>query len=114
MIVTSPNYPDFYPPELYCTSVIRFLQGQRISLEFTDFDVEYNLGDDKCGDWLEIRDGNLSNSPLIGQRLCGEQTPNSIVSSGNTLHLYFQTDFAFETGSNHGFKVKADIGKIVN
>merc|ERR1719270_913868 len=53
--ITSPNFPSSYPNNQDCKTVIQFSQGQRISVEFLNFDIESH---NRCTwDWLEIRDG---------------------------------------------------------
>lgn len=110
--LSSPNYPKRYPDNRECLTVIRFPQEQRISLEFLAFNVKKNS--QGCNeDWVEIRDGNDANATLIGQKFCGEKIPVPIVSSGNTLSVYFRTDgsTSFLRGNPSGFKLKVDFGK---
>ena len=38
--LTSPNYPKDYPHNAECTYVIRFKEGQIITLEFLDFTLQ--------------------------------------------------------------------------
>ena len=59
-------------------------------------------------DWLEIRDGDSENAPLIGSRLCGSSTPQPIVSSGNHLFIQFHSDSDLVSS---GFEIKVDVGK---
>lgn len=42
-------------------------------------------------DYVEVRDGNDLNSPVIG-RFCGDQVPPQMKSSGNHLHILFTSD----------------------
>ena len=37
---TSPNHPGDYPSNANCTQVIRFKEGQIITLEFLEFNLE--------------------------------------------------------------------------
>ena len=75
---------------------------------FLAFDLEYNI---KCNyDWVEIRDGNSSNSPLIGDKLCGSTLPKAITSNGNQLYVKFHSDSSvvgtgFEILVNQGTKI---------
>ena len=110
--MTSPNYPEKYPNNQDCRTVIRFAEGERISLEFLSFDLE---DDSRCDyDWLAIHDGNDSNSKHLGahlrstSRLCGKTLPPYMVSSRNNLFLHFHSD---EYSAKSGFKVQIDIGK---
>ncbi|CAG0918336.1 unnamed protein product [Notodromas monacha] len=73
--------------------------GKAIRLQFLAFDIESHS---RCGyDFLEIRDGDLPTSPLIG-KFCGgpDETPDPIISSANYLYVMFRTDGSV---ANHGF-----------
>ena len=74
-----------------CTWLIRFPIGQRVSIQFTTFRLEYTAG---CQyDFLEIRDGISANSALVG-RFCGSIKPPPYISTGNTLNITFVTDYS--------------------
>ena len=65
-----------------------------------DFDIE--AGWISCDyDYLEIRDGDNSNSTVLG-RYCGDSsvTPDPILSSYNQLYMTFVTDGSVQ---NRGF-----------
>ena len=67
-----------YTSNLECRTVVRFPQGQRVSLEFLSFDLE---GYSNCiFDWMEIRDGDDETANLIGQKLCGDQIPDPMTA----------------------------------
>ena len=88
--ITSPNYPNSYPNRQDCKTVIQFAQGQRVSVEFLNFDIESH---NRCTwDWLEIRDGSTSSANPLGSKMCGNQLPGPITSTGNSLHIHFHTD----------------------
>ena len=104
--IISPNYPSYYDDNMDCHITLRFAQGQRISLQFLAFEIEPNSA---CSyDYLNIYDGPTSSSSLIGSKLCGETIPDSVESTGNTMHIHFHTDFSV---TRSGFKIKAEIGK---
>ena len=105
-LIISPNHPSDYDNSQNCRTVIRFTQGQRVLLQFLSFNLESSS---TCSyDYLQIRDGDTESANLIGSNLCGDQIPNQIVSSGNTMYMYFHTD-----GSTvrSGFKLRVDVGK---
>lgn len=61
-----------------------------------DFCCRFSLlsleADHSCRyDYVELRDGDSLNSPVIG-RFCGNQLPQPIKSSGNVLHILFTSD----------------------
>ena len=108
-IISSPNYPSNYPNNRMCQTVVRFAQGKRVSLEFFAFNLQNHPS---CSDdWLEIRDGSTSDADLIGSKLCGNQVPGTIVSSGNTLYIGFRSDGSV---TSSGFQLEIKVGKGVH
>ena len=109
-IIVSPNYPDDYDSiTSNCDSKLVISFNERIFLTFEFFDIEPN---ELCEfDWLEVRDGNSSEDNLIGSKLCGSVIPRPILSTGNSLTLVFHTD---TSGSNKGFKIRANIGMKIS
>ena len=103
--IISPNYPNYYPSNdiSYCQVTLIF--EDRISIEFESFDVG---SDGSCSlDWFRVFDGNSSDSPLIGSKLCGKYRPRPMESSGNSMTLEFRP---YHGGSFKGFKVVAYQG----
>ena len=62
-------------------------------------------------DWLEIRDGKDESSPIIGEKLCGDDLPDQIISTKNELFLKFHSD---NTNENVGFKIKVQVYDEIN
>ena len=56
-----------------------------IFFQFEDFSLS------SPGQWIEIRDGNSREAPLIG-RYTGDKMYEVIISSGPSLHVHLQTD----------------------
>ena len=105
-VIISPNHPSDYDSNQNCRTVIRFTPGQTVLLQFLSFNLESSS---TCSyDYLQIRDGDTESANLIGSRLCGDQIPNQIVSSGNTLYMSFHTD---RETVRSGFKLRVDVGK---
>uniref|UniRef100_A0A8D0CLR5 Metalloendopeptidase n=1 Tax=Scleropages formosus TaxID=113540 RepID=A0A8D0CLR5_SCLFO len=87
--IQSPNYPDDYRPNKVCVWKITVAQGFHVGLTFQSFEIERH---DSCAyDYLEVRDGNSENSPLIG-RFCGYDKPDDIKTSSNQLYMKFVSD----------------------
>lgn len=64
-ILQSPGFPDEYPDEQICYWHIRVRYGQKIHLQFLDFDVEDDVG---CiSDYLEIYDSYDDISGFAGR-----------------------------------------------
>ncbi|KAK4871991.1 hypothetical protein RN001_016115 [Aquatica leii] len=98
-VIKSPFYPKDYPSNRECIWIITVPSGQQILLNVTDFQLEPYPG---CTyDYLEIRNGGTSSSPLIG-RYCGSDIPNEIPSHANQIHLLFHTDMSHE---HKGFQI---------
>nr|AEP25603.1 bone morphogenic protein 1 [Holothuria glaberrima] len=92
-VIQSPNYPDYYSVNKECVWVITMRNRNRrfqVGLRFNSFDVERH---DNCiYDYVEVRDGNSSESPLLG-RFCGYSVlPPDLQSTGNVLHVKFVSD----------------------
>ena len=64
-ILTSPLYPDAYPTA-DCVYLISQPNGTLVNISFLTFDVNCHE------DFLEVRDGNSEDSPLMG-KYCGEK-----------------------------------------
>lgn len=85
----SPNYPDDYRQNKDCVWVIHVAEKYQVAVQFQSFEIENH---DEClYDYLEVRDGAHSSSPLIG-RYCGYHIPEDIKSTGNALWLRFASD----------------------
>ncbi|XP_029281787.1 LOW QUALITY PROTEIN: CUB and sushi domain-containing protein 1-like [Cottoperca gobio] len=84
-VILSPNYPQPYPPGKECDWRVRVNPDFVIALIFTSFNMEPSY------DFLHIYEGEDSNGPLLSS-LQGNQAPERIESSGNTLFLAFRSD----------------------
>ncbi|XP_044126454.1 embryonic protein UVS.2-like [Bufo gargarizans] len=92
--ISSPMYPAKYPPSMDCTWAINAPPGFAVSLNITDFNVEFMS---TCTfDYLLVFNGPQTTSPLIG-RYCGKgvKVP-SIRSTGNSLLLQFHSDSSIQ------------------
>ncbi|PAA79380.1 hypothetical protein BOX15_Mlig017005g4, partial [Macrostomum lignano] len=111
--VTSPSYPDKYPPNKHCKWHIIAPIGHKILLNFTAFDIE---GRDRCEyDYLDIFDGvDEATSKRIG-RYCGDQPPESITSENNTMKISFISDGTVSKGGfSASFMVDRDECAMMN
>ncbi|XP_002161936.3 tolloid-like protein 1 isoform X2 [Hydra vulgaris] len=86
---SSKNYPNKYENNAFCEWKLTSPNSTVIQLRFTDFELEKSSG---CRyDFLEIYNENPINFSLIG-RFCGNEIPDVIISSSNSIYLRFQTD----------------------
>ncbi|CAL1273536.1 unnamed protein product [Larinioides sclopetarius] len=97
----SPTYPGVYPKNLNCH--YRFLgkKGQRVRLEFMDFDLVF--GGAHCPfDYVKVFDGATADDPLIGTH-CGQQRNLVIYSSAENVSVQFITLQRTAESENRGF-----------
>ncbi|XP_077993791.1 cubilin-like [Glandiceps talaboti] len=102
---TTPYFPDAYPNDKTCEYVIQQLPGYVITLTFVTFDIEGST--DCIFDYVEIRDGQTIDSPLIS-KLCGTSVPAPIISTQNNMYVRFVSDGSL---SNHGFRATYTISE---
>ncbi|CAG9862752.1 unnamed protein product [Phyllotreta striolata] len=85
----SPNYPDEYRENIECIWKLTVPKTYQVALRFQSFDLENH---DNCAyDYLEIRDGIDSNSPVTGV-YCGHKIPSEIISTSNEMTIRFLSD----------------------
>ncbi|XP_022314723.2 cubilin-like [Crassostrea virginica] len=82
----SPSYPQNYIRDIACSYTITQYPGKITSLTFVDFEVGSKVNDECVDDYLEIRDGFIRQSTLIG-KFCGNLQKFTINSTSNTLNL---------------------------
>ncbi|KAK6039195.1 CUB domain protein [Cooperia oncophora] len=60
-VISSPYYPNLYPPNTECYYYITAEPGKILSFNFTHFDLE------SCCDYVTIYDGEGMRSPVLVQ-----------------------------------------------
>ncbi|XP_036402136.1 CUB and sushi domain-containing protein 1-like [Megalops cyprinoides] len=95
-ILLSPGWPGYYKDSLNCEWVIEARKDHAIKITFDRFQTEVNY------DTLEIRDGPVNSSPLIGE-YHGTQAPRFLISTSNYMYLLFTTD---NSRSSVGFQIR--------
>ena len=95
-VITSPRYPNSYPPNIDCRWIIHVDSGSQIQLRFSDFTLD-GLG----GDYVEIRDHSYD-GPLIAKFDWMNPPLKLVQSYSNIVALLFHTD---DTGVEMGFNV---------
>uniref|UniRef100_A0A674N4D4 CUB domain-containing protein n=1 Tax=Takifugu rubripes TaxID=31033 RepID=A0A674N4D4_TAKRU len=99
----SPYHPNAYPHNKNCEWVISQPEGYVVTLNFLSFDVE---GGSCSYDFVEVRDGSMSSSPLLGT-YCGVEIPPRLQSTQRSMYVRFTTDSSV---SNHGFEAAYGCG----
>ncbi|CAG9855331.1 unnamed protein product [Phyllotreta striolata] len=85
----SPNYPEDYQANKECIWKIIVPKNHQVALRFLSFDVENH---DNCVyDYVEIRDGLTSDSPIL-KVYCGHKIPPDTISSSNEMLVKFVSD----------------------
>uniref|UniRef100_A0A6I8QPJ8 Neuropilin 2 n=1 Tax=Xenopus tropicalis TaxID=8364 RepID=A0A6I8QPJ8_XENTR len=104
--ITSPGYPNDYPPHQNCEWIISAPEpNQKIVLNFNPhFDIEKH---DCKYDFIEIRDGDSESAELLGKH-CGNIAPSTITSSGSQMYIRFTSDYARQGA---GFSLRYEIFK---
>ncbi|KFM76021.1 Cubilin, partial [Stegodyphus mimosarum] len=93
--ITSPGYPNSYPPNTDCHWILKVPRGEEISLTTVDLRLE----NDCSKDYVKITNGYRHDSPVLG-KFCGDHSPHPITSTNNFLVIKFHSD---EFGTAPGF-----------
>lgn len=106
----SPSFPGAYPLSITCTYLFTAPRGHRIELTFSTFNLEG--ASPKCtNDYVEVRDGPSEKSTLI-KRLCGTIKPVPIISSANSIYLFFESNDKFVFQGFRGTYRTASEGEL--
>ena len=89
-IISSPGYPLNYPSNMDCTWTLTVSSSYHIKLDFYKFLTEGGLC--SSNDYVEVRDGLYSYSPVIRVRICGSYVPAPFYSSGRYMRIKFHSD----------------------
>ncbi|XP_074928780.1 scavenger receptor cysteine-rich domain-containing protein DMBT1-like [Chelonoidis abingdonii] len=92
----SPFYPGNYPNNADCVWEIEAMSNYRVTLSFSDIETE---GGTCQYDYIEIYDGPLHTSPLLGKICHGSYL--SYTSSSNLMTVRFHSDSSV---TNRGFR----------
>ncbi|XP_075068011.1 cubilin [Mixophyes fleayi] len=96
-VIRTPHYPNAYYRERTCEWTITQPEGEVVQFNFDSF---YLLTGTACSsNYVELRDGPSSESPLIG-KYCGPEVPPPAYSTQRRLYVKFVTD---ASATNRGF-----------
>ncbi|CAJ1083788.1 CUB and sushi domain-containing protein 2 [Xyrichtys novacula] len=84
-MILSPGFPGNYPSNSDCTWRIYLPVGYGAHMQFLNFSTEANH------DFLEIRNGPLDTSAVIG-RFSGQDIPSSLLTTSHETTVYFHSD----------------------
>ena len=98
-VVSSPNYPDYYPNNLDKTETIQVESGKILRLEFTRFAVDGQPFACETADYVKITDGDRT---TLMDKSCGSSSgdpsdsnyfqPSIITTRSNRVKIFFSTD----------------------
>lgn len=94
--IYSPGYDTqgTYPPNMSCTWLIS-LPKSKIKLSFSAFSLQPVGPSCQYGDFVEVRDGEYSDSPVLGT-FSGSNIPSDTFSSGSYMLVQFSSDESVE------------------
>uniref|UniRef100_A0A6I8RJB9 complement subcomponent C1r n=1 Tax=Xenopus tropicalis TaxID=8364 RepID=A0A6I8RJB9_XENTR len=96
--ISSPGYPEPYPPDLKCNYSIRLEEGLQISLSFQEpFEIDHHPKARCPYDILKVFAGDtMLNS------FCGSRSPGTVVTRSHTVDIVFETGNA---GNSKGWSL---------
>ncbi|XP_063780376.1 low-density lipoprotein receptor-related protein 12 [Pseudophryne corroboree] len=101
-IITSPGWPEDYPPRINCSWYIHANPGEIITISFQEFDLQ---GSATCSfDWLSIGPSQSSD----GVRACGSTIPAPYTSLQDHVWIKFHAD---DRISRKGFRLSYNAAK---
>ena len=108
--LTTPSYPNDYPPNTVCTWIIKADSKHQVKLVFQSFNIEKH---ESClYDKLSIRDGENSKSKIISEA-CGDVRPGTVISKTGSLWIRFSSDESNEmTGFSANWQFLAKSGQM--
>lgn len=109
-VIESPNFPENYPTLIDCEWKIVATKGNKLTVEFSHFDLEnfntfVNGTRHSCNfDYLEITE--YKGSERVGTNTYCNSAPPPFVSLGDSVIVKFHTDLS---GSGEGFRLEWQI-----
>ncbi|XP_001377380.2 cubilin [Monodelphis domestica] len=114
-VITSPNYPETYPPNLNCSWHVLVPSGLTIAVHFEQ-PFEIPNGEPSCnhGDYLVMKNGPDNSSPALGPRegngrFCGNTPFSTLYTTDNQMFVHFVSD---NSDGGQGFKIKYEAQSL--
>lgn len=111
--LASPGFPISYPNDVTCSWIIEVPESYFVQLTFETFELSMETCTIsslcKC-DHVEARDGKRASSLKL-KKLCGNNKPSTLQSSGRYMWVEFQSD---SKTTRKGFNATFKAGKMRN
>ncbi|XP_036315022.1 cubilin [Pipistrellus kuhlii] len=114
-IITSPNYPETYPPNLNCSWHVLVQSGLTIAVHFEQpFQIPNRDSSCNEGDYLVLKNGPDISSPPLGPHggnghFCGSHPSSTLFTSDNQMFAQFISD---NSNGGQGFKIKYEAKSL--
>ncbi|KAM5338742.1 cubilin [Glossophaga mutica] len=114
-IITSPNYPETYPPNLNCSWHVLVQSGLTIAVHFEQpFQIPNRDSSCNQGDYLVLKNGPDTSSPPLGPHggnghFCGSRPSSTLFTSDNQMLVQFVSD---NSNGGQGFKIKYEAKSL--
>lgn len=100
-MITSPEFPDNYPDNSDCWTLVSVAEDKSVLLQFDLIDLEY---DENCTyDYIEIFDGPTKDAPYVGRYCSSSQKGVILQSSTNMFLVHFFSDHLI---NKKGFRIQ--------
>ncbi|XP_019639108.1 PREDICTED: CUB and sushi domain-containing protein 1-like, partial [Branchiostoma belcheri] len=93
--VHSPNYPEQYDNNLFCTWIIEVNAGEGVKMTPVTFSLEEDY------DWLDVYMGDIDNVTMLGS-YTGQNIAEELFVTYKMAHLVLTTD---RSNTDDGFKI---------
>ncbi|XP_006894385.1 PREDICTED: cubilin-like [Elephantulus edwardii] len=114
-VVTSPMYPETYPPNLNCSWHVLVQSGLTIAVHFEQpFQIPNEDSSCNQGDYLILKNGPDAYSPPLGPHgrnghFCGSRPSSTMFTSDNQMFVQFISD---NSNGGQGFKIKYEAKSL--
>ncbi|KAG8435767.1 hypothetical protein GDO86_013636, partial [Hymenochirus boettgeri] len=97
-MISSPGFPQPYPPDLHCNYSIRLEEGLQISLSFQGvFEIDDHPQARCPYDTLKVFAGDM----MLGS-FCGRRSPGIVLTRSHSVDIAFHTD---DSGDSRGWSL---------
>ncbi|CAG7822474.1 unnamed protein product [Allacma fusca] len=92
--ISSPNYPNPYPPDADCTYLLQGSESQGIEIIFHDLDLEPPYTAGCLSDYIDLDIYDLRDRMTLHKRFCGSTLPSTLTVLHPKAKLVFRSNHA--------------------